>query len=239
MIKRVPYKHGNLQCTGYFAPSPYGGKQPTVICVHAWSGLDDFVISKAERIAREYGYNAFAIDMFGDGKNPQSVEEKMSVLKPFLDGRKLTRDRAKAGMDAMITHAGDQIDTDRIAVMGYCFGGMVALEFARSGADIRAAVAFHGLIQPGADVPAATDIKASVLALNGDADPMVPVESVMSFMEEMNGCNADWTLINYGNAAHSFTFPTNYDPENGHAYDPVITERSWRAMVDLFEERLS
>ena len=128
---------------------------------------------------------------------------------------------------------------DAIAALGYCFGGTGVLELARSGADIKAVVSFHG----GLDSPTPADgknIKARVLALHGADDPVVPVDQLSAFEQEMRTHKIDWQLIKYGRAVHSFTDPTaGNDPKKGAAYNPVADARSWLAMQNFLNESFS
>ena len=126
------------------------------------------------------------------------------------------------------------VDPDRIAIMGYCFGGLCALDLARSGADIRGAISFHGLLLPNGLDP--RPIKARVLALHGYADPMVPPEQVVAFGKEMSDAGVDWQLHAYGGVLHAFTVPEANDPGFGTVYNAGAERRSWRALVDFLEE---
>ena len=129
----------------------------------------------------------------------------------------------------------DVVDAGRCAAMGYCFGGLCALDLARAGTDLRGVVSFHGLLM---DTGALGNesISAKVLVLHGEADPMVPAVQVAGFIAEMNEAKADWQLHTYGGAMHAFTNPAANDPDFGTVYHPGADRRSWAAMTDFFEE---
>jgi dienelactone hydrolase len=144
------------------------------------------------------------------------------------------RQRAKTGLDVLMSHK--LTDIMRVAAIGYCFGGGVVLELARSGADLNGVVSFHGnLDNPN---PADTkNINTRVLVLHGAADPNVKMEQVIAFWKEMNGTTVDWQLNMYGGAVHAFTNPaTGNDPKKGTAYNEKADSRSWEALKLFFSE---
>ncbi|MDX9976117.1 MAG: dienelactone hydrolase family protein, partial [FCB group bacterium] len=151
--------------------------------------------------------------------------------------RQLQRDRVKAGLDTLL--ANERVDPARIGAIGYCFGGTTVLELARSGADVKGVVSFHGgLGTP--DPGDAKNIKGRVLVLHGADDPHVPPAEVAAFEQEMRDAKVDWQLNAYGGAVHSFSNPeSGDDPSKGAAYHKAAAERSWEAMraffADIFE----
>ncbi len=232
--ENVEYKDGDTVLEGYLAyDSSLQGKQPAVLIVHEWTGLGDYVKRRAKQIA-ELGYVAFAVDIYGKGVRPSNAEEAATQAGIYRSDRKLMRRRAVAGLEQVKKYP--FVDPDRIAAIGYCFGGGVALELARSGADIKGVVSFHGNL----DTPNPNDaknIKAKVLVLHGADDPHVPPEQVAAFQKEMRDAKVDWQMIFYGNAVHSFTNPgSGNDPSRGVAYNKEADMRSWQAMKDFFEE---
>ena len=180
------------------------------------------------------GYVAFCADIYGQGIRPQSYEEAAAQAGLYRGDRPLMRARAHAGLEAL--KAQPLVDETRTAAIGYCFGGGVVLELARSGADTQAVVSFHGNLDT-PDAADANDIRAKVLACHGSADPHVPAEQVAAFVAEMNGAGVDWQLMMYGNAVHSFTdWGAGDDPSQGVAYDEAADQRSWADMQQLLAE---
>lgn len=144
------------------------------------------------------------------------------------------RDRAKAGL--AVLQRNPLVDAQRIAAIGYCFGGGVVLELARSGAPVAGAVSFHGNLDT-PNLADARNIKGKVLVLHGASDPLVPVTQVEAFKKEMTEANVDWQFVSYGGAVHGFTNPkTGNDPSDGLAYDRQADQRSFAAMRLFFSE---
>jgi len=206
-----------------------------VLLSHEGSGMDDNVRSRAERLAG-LGYVAFALDYFGGGVQPP-FEQAQARIGALIDDPDALRRRARAGLDVL---AGQPtVDAARIAAIGFCFGGTLSLELARTGAPLRVVVGFHpGLISPR---PAdSANITASVLMCCGADDPIIPNESRRAFEEEMRTAGvADWRVDVYGGVGHSFTNPT-IDARGlpGFAYDARADRRSWNSMLELFGELL-
>ncbi len=230
----VEYKHGNKVLEGYLAyDDEVKGKRPGVMIVHEWTGLEPYVQKRAEQLA-QLGYVAFAIDMYGKGIRPKNDREAAAQAKIYRSDRKLMRDRATAGL--RVLQQNQLTDPQRIAAIGYCFGGGTALELARSGANVAGVVSFHGNL----DTPNPSDaknIKGKVLVLHGANDPLVPPEQVLAFAEEMNQAKVDWQLVAYGGAVHSFTNPeSGNDPSKGVAYNQAADKRSFAAMQQFFAE---
>jgi dienelactone hydrolase len=178
---------------------------------------------------------AFALDMYGKGVKAKDPQEAGQMAGRFKNDRKLMRERAQAGLDVLKKQS--MVDTNRIAAMGYCFGGQVALELGRSGANLKGIVTFHGAL----DTPTPEDaknIKAKVLACHGSSDPFVPLEHVRDFIQEMENGKVDYRVIAYGpGVVHGFTNPDNKNSKmEGVAYDENADRRSWRAMEDFFKE---
>lgn len=210
------------------------GKRPAVLVAHDWSGRNPFACEKAEKLA-ELGYVGFALDMYGKNIIGRDNEEKSRLIAPFMQNRALLKQRMLAALAAIQKH--ELVDSSRIAVIGFCFGGLCALDLARSGADIRAAVSFHGLLFAPENLPC-NKIKASILAMHGYNDPMVPPEQVNVFAKEMTECEADWQIHIYGHTAHAFTNPLANDPAFGTVYNEKANHRSWLAMKNFFNELL-
>lgn len=230
----VEYKHGNTVLEGYLAyDDAVQGKRPGVVVVHEWLGLGDYVKRRAEQLAK-LGYVAFAIDMYGKGIRPTNPKDATAQTTIYRSNRPLMRDRAKAGL--AVLQQNPLTDTNRIAAIGYCFGGGVVLELARSGAPVAGVVSFHGNL----DTPNPADaknIQGKVLVLHGASDSLVPATQVAAFEKEMTDAGVDWQLISYGGALHGFTNPeSGNDKSNRVAYDAAADKRSFAAMRLFFAE---
>lgn len=235
---QVLYKHDGREFQGTLAyDDAVRGRRPGVLVAHAWMGQDAYARRRAVMLAR-LGYVAFALDMYGEGKNARDAEEAARLSGALRAGdRAELRARAEAGLKALRSFR--LVESRRLGAIGYCFGGLVALELARAGADVRGVVSFHGLLDAGSAPPAAK-IEAKVLALHGAEDPLAPPEQVAAFQAEMNRAGADWQMAVYGGAVHSFTNPDiGMDKSSGKAYDERADHRSWRAMRSFFEEIFS
>tara|TARA_X000000368_G_scaffold350298_1_gene290590 strand:- start:1305 stop:2006 length:702 start_codon:yes stop_codon:yes gene_type:complete len=228
--QEVNYKFGDQEYRAFVA-NPEKESAPLVLVVHTWAGRDDFVEKKAIELAEE-GYVAMAVDMYGEAKVGTSTEENQSLMTPLIEDR----DKLKAIINSAV-EAGkkiDGVDSSKVAAIGYCFGGLVVLDLARSGTDISGVVSFHGLLMS-SDI--STDgIQAKVLVLHGERDPMVPLSMVDDFQKEMTEAEADWQLHSYGNAYHAFTNKEANDPNLGTQYNENADKRSWQSMMNFFAE---
>jgi dienelactone hydrolase len=230
----VLYRQGDIELEGYLAYNPsLKTPRPGVLVVHEWYGLGPYAKKRADQLA-ELGYIAFAVDIYGKGVRPQNSEEAGKEAGKYRADRQLLRARINAGLETLKKQKG--VDPLKIAAIGYCFGGGTVLELARSGADIRGVVSFHGSL----DTPNPDDakrIKAKVLVLHGGADPYVTAAHVAAFQDEMTKAYVDWQIISYGGAVHSFTNPeAGSDPSKGAAYHASADRRSWEAMKQFFGE---
>jgi dienelactone hydrolase len=230
--KKIEYQHNGTHLEGYLAyDDAKPVRKPLVIIAHDWTGCNEFAHKKAEKLA-ELGYIGFALDVFGKGKLGKNNEEKMQLIKPFLDDRNLLLQRIIAGLETAKKQ--EMVDDKNIAAIGFCFGGLCVLDLARSGAEIKGVVSFHGLLNP----PPTKDktIHAKILALHGYDDPMVPPENIITFGNEMTQAKADWQLHIYGNTKHAFTNPVANDHGIGTVYNSLADQRSWIQMKDFFIE---
>ena len=227
------YHHGELELHGYLAYNDDKEKQrPAVLVVPDWTGRNAFACQKAEMLAK-IGYVGFAVDMYGLGRLGATVDEKQALMQPLVNDRRLLRARIRAALDALVTM--DEVDNNRIAVIGFCFGGLCALDLARSGADIIGAVSFHGLLDRPIDL-GEHKIKAKVLVLHGYDDPMVPPKKVNDFCQEMTAAGVDWQVHMYGHTQHAFTNPEAHDKALGTIYNAQAEHRSLQAMTDFLHE---
>jgi dienelactone hydrolase len=234
-VEDIEYEADGIRLLGHLAvDDTRSGPRPAVLVCHEGPGLDVHAKDVAERLA-ELGYVAFALDYNGDGK-PLAAEQMMARLGPLMGDPDRIRALGKAGLDVLL--AQDDVDAGRVAAIGFCFGGTMALELARSGADLKAIVGFHsglGTTRP----EDAANIQGKVLVCIGTEDPLVPPEQRAQFEDEMRAGAVDWRMNLYGGAAHSFSNPRAANMGMaGVEYHGPTDERSWRAMVDLFEETI-
>lgn len=231
--KKIEYSHQGKLFEGYCAYDDRGlTKKPAVLSFHDWSGRNDLACQKVEQLA-ELGYVGFAVDLYGKGVIGETKEEKSALIQPLLADRKLLQERILAALATV--QALEYVNTAKIAAIGFCFGGLCALDLARSDVEVRGVVSFHGLLNaPANQPPKATRTK--ILVLHGHDDPMVPPEQVLAFETEMTSVRADWQLIAYGNTMHGFTNPQANDPAFGTVYNALVNKRSWLAMKRFLEE---
>ncbi len=232
--KNMEYKEGDTTLEGYIVYNDelVTEKSPGVLVVHDWKGLGEYSKRRARELT-DLGYVAMAVDIYGKGVRPKDTQEASEQATRYKNDRALMRARIHAALDALREHP--LVDDQEVAAMGYCFGGTVALELARSGADIDGVVSFHGGLST--PEPAGDGLKARILVLHGADDPYVPPEEVLAFQEEMRQAGADWQMVSYGNAVHSFTHrEAGNDNSKGAAYNQEADERSWIAMENFFNE---
>ncbi len=208
------------------------GKRPAVIVVHDWSGQNEFAREKALLLA-EMGYVGFALDMYGNGKEGKTKEEKVALMTPLMANRTLLAERILAAVHAV--QSLPEVDAQKVAAIGFCFGGLCVLDLARTGEKISGVISFHGLLQaPSSHI--SKKIHAKILALHGQDDPMVPPEHVQNFAEEMTTAQADWQFHIYGNTQHAFMNPLANDPELGLKYNATTSQRAWRLASDFLKK---
>ena len=226
----VNYQAKNIDLKGYVA-FPDVDNAPLVLIAHTWAGKDEFVHQRAEELAA-LGYVGFAVDMYGNGKVGADTAENESLMTPLVSDRDMLKDRIVSALNYGKSLPG--VDSSRAAAIGYCFGGLVVLDLARSGEDLNGVVSFHGLLMP-SDI-SEKGIKAKVLVLHGERDPMVPLDMVDTFQKEMTEAEADWQLHSYGGTYHAFTNPDANDPSLGTQFNKSANERSWQSMKNFFAE---
>ena len=229
----VIYLDGDVVLEAFFAfDDALSGPRPTVLINHTWVGRDDFVAEKAKKLAA-LGYVGFAVDMYGKGVLGANPEQNMKLMQPFMADRDMLQKRMLAALAAVKLMP--WVDDGKIAAIGFCFGGLCALDLARTGTDIKGVVSFHGLLAAPGNTQG-NAIKAKILALHGRDDPLVPVDQVLAFEQEMTEAGADWQLHSYGNTMHGFTNPLANDPAFGAVYQPDADRRSWLAMQNFLAE---
>jgi dienelactone hydrolase len=230
----VEYSHDGVVLEGLFVSEEGGGPKPGVLIAHAWGGRGEVEESAARRLAG-HGYAAFALDVYGKGVRGSNREENAALIAPFMQDRTMLQARMATAVDTL--EAQPEVDAGRIAAIGFCFGGLCVLDLARSGADVRGVVSLHGLFVP-PDPPPGQPIRASVLALHGHDDPMVPPDAVQALETELTDAGADWQIHVYGGAMHAFTNPQANDPEFGTVYDAGTARRAWLATDNFLAEVL-
>ncbi len=211
------------------------GPRPAVLVFPEAFGLGEHAISRARRLA-ELGYVALASDLHGDARLIDDLQQAVGALKPMQEDASHTRARAGAGLDALRARA--DVDTSRIAAIGFCFGGTMALELARSGADIKATVGFHSGLATPAPATDAKAIRGRVMVCIGADDPMIPPAQRAAFEAEMRGGGVDWQMHLYGGTVHSFTNrqAASRGMPNAIRYGAEADARSWASMRALFDE---
>ncbi|UJJ31729.1 dienelactone hydrolase family protein [Halopseudomonas maritima] len=207
-----------------------------VLMVPNWMGVTDAAVEKASKVAGS-DYVVFVVDMYGRDIRPANAEEAGAAASTVRDDRALMRTRVNAGLELLASQTRAPVASDQLVAIGFCFGGGSVLELARSGAELKGVVSFHGNL----DTPNpadATNIKTPILVLHGADDPFVPDQQVADFQAEMRGAGVDWQLISYGGAVHSFSDPYASMPGKAE-YHPVVAKRSIAAMQQFFDEVLS
>jgi dienelactone hydrolase len=208
------------------------GPRPGVMVSHAWGGRTEFEEEKA-RVLASQGYVGFALDMYGKGVRGASAEENAALMTPLLDDRRELQARITRALEVLRSQ--EQVDAQRCAAMGYCFGGLCVLDLARVGATVAGVISIHGLFNP-AENTAGTPITAKVLCLHGYDDPMAPPQTVLDLATELSAAGADWQLLAFGGTQHAFTNPQANDPEMGTVYSASADARSARAMENFLTE---
>jgi dienelactone hydrolase len=230
----ITYRDGDVTLKGFLAvPATLAGKAPGVLVVHDWYGCGPYAQQRAKELAAR-GYVAFALDMYGDGKVVSTREDASALAGGFYKDLPLMVRRARAGLAVLSAQA--TVDQARMASIGFCFGGTVSLNLARSGDPLAGVVSFHGGLKAAVPV-AAGGIKAKVLVLHGGADPFVPPADVAAFMDEMTKAKALWRMETYGGAVHSFSNPGAGDNvASGNAYNVEAEKLSIATMERFFGE---
>ncbi len=229
----VSYMDGDVVLEAFFAfDDALSERRPAVLIAHMWNGRSDFVAEKAKQLA-ELGYVGFALDLYGKGVLGTTPEENMALMQPFMDDRAMLQQRIQAALRAVKLLP--WVDDKKIAAIGFCFGGLCVLDLARTGADIKGVVSFHGLLNAPENLHN-TAIKAKVLALHGYDDPMGLPAQTIEFQNEMTKAGADWQVHSYGHTVHAFTNPAANFPDAGMVYNATADRRSWLTMQNFLAE---
>lgn len=233
VTKQFEYQSVDVSCRGIIAyDDTVMTKRPLVLVAHDWSGCNHFAEANAKKIA-SLGYVGFAIDMYGNGRIGKSNEEKMTLMQPLMQNRHLLLSRINAAYEAALLLP--FVDTSKVGAIGFCFGGLCVLDFARSGIAINGIVSFHGLLTPPSNAVLET-IRAKILVLHGYQDPMATPDTVLAFADEMTQSKADWQIQLYGNTMHAFMNPEAHDASFGTVYNSTTEKRAWQSMISFFND---
>lgn len=234
MMQAISLVHGETTLLGQLAMPEGDGPRPVVLVFPSALGLGDHALNAARRLA-DAGYLALGVDMYGDGvySGYEGAEEVGSHYETLLMSPQLLRDRALAWLERgrTLPHA----DPERIAAIGYCFGGLCVLELARTGADLKAVVSFHGILTTQLPAPAGS-IKAEIVAYCGGKDPYAPVATIDSLRAELDAAGARYQITTFGNTEHSFTDPAaDRVGRPGISYDLAADRISWAGTAALLD----
>ena len=231
----VEYAADGLVMKGYLAyDASIEGKRPGILVVHEWWGHNEYARKRARMLA-ELGYTALAVDMFGDGKQAMHPDDAGKFASEAVANLEDARKRFEAALAILKSHP--TTDGQHIGAIGYCFGGGVVLNMARLGLDLDGVVSFHGALA-GRTTAAPGTIKAKILVLTGGDDKMVPADQVTAFEQEMKTAGADYRVVVYPGALHSFTNPDadEYSKKFGIpvGYNEAADKGSWNEMKVFF-----
>ncbi len=235
--EEVSYGAGDTALKGYLAyDAASSAPRPGVLVVHEWWGHNEYVRERARMLA-EMGYIALAVDMYGDGKQATHPDDAQKFMLQVMENMQAGTERFMAARELL--QSNEMTDPQKIAAIGYCFGGAVVLHMARIGLDLDAVASFHGSL--GTSSPAVPGaIKARVLVAHGADDPFVPQAEVDAFKAEMQAAGADLTFIAYPGAMHSFTSPgaTKIGEEFDLPlqYDEAADHASWATLQTFLAE---
>jgi dienelactone hydrolase len=231
--EEIEYQVGHTVYKGFMA-NDHGikGPKPCVLIAPDWTGRSESFCQQARQLAKQ-GYVGFTVDMYGNAKLGQTLEEKTARLTSVMQDRsQVTQRMLKAFQTAA---ALPWVNPHKIAAIGYCFGGLCVLDLARSGADIKGAISFHGILSA-PEQPVCKKVSAKILVLHGYEDPMVPPAQVQQFAKEMTEKKADWQIHMYGHTQHAFTNPEANNLALGLHYNQTAAHRSWQSAEQFLKE---
>ncbi len=211
------------------------GPRPGVLVAHTIRGRSSFEEGKAQDLAK-LGYVGLAVDLYGQSEIGKDDLTCRSNMESLLADRALLQARLTMSLEAM--NQQPEVDVSNVAAIGFCFGGLCALDLARIGAPVAGVVSFHGLLTAPGNT-AGNRVSASILALHGWDDPLATPDSVVALGEELSALGADWQIHGYGHTVHAFTNPAANDMERGTVYDAAADRRSWIAMKNFLEEKFA
>ena len=230
--RAIPHEFEGEELESAFIGRRDGQARPTVVLIPTVMGVTELEIGFGRQLV-ELGYNSLVADLFGKEFHGAPRDVCFGEMTRLRGDRAALRRRLQHVLD--LARSQEEVAENQIVVAGYCFGGQCALDLARSGADIAAAVSFHGLFDPPGLPPG--KIKAKVVAFHGWDDPMVPPEAVVALGKELTEAGSDWQIHAYGNVGHGFTNPHASSLQiEGVAYNALAAERSWTSFINLLEE---
>lgn len=235
--EEVTYKAGDTILKGYLVYDDSSSKvRPGVVVLHEWWGHNDYTRTRARMLA-ELGYIALAVDMYGDGKQAGHPKDAGAFAGAVRSNMPVAKQRFDAAVALLQKHA--LTDKAKLAAVGYCFGGGIALEMARRGEDLKGVVSFHGSLGTGQPAKKNT-VKARLLVLTGEADPMIKPEAVDTFKAEMDAAGVKYKVVSYKDAKHAFTNPAATELGKKFdmpiAYDEKADKASWQEMQGFLTE---
>jgi dienelactone hydrolase len=234
--KEIKYKVGDVECVGMLAwDDAVAGKRPGVLVFHEWWGINDYAKSRTEQLAK-LGYIAFAADLYGGGKVAEHPEDAGKMATTLRQSQSLWQQRATAALDILKSQS--DCDAEKLAAIGYCFGGSTALQLAYSGADLKSVVTFHAAL-PTPSAEDAKKIKPSIVVCHGADDKFISSDDINKFSSALGTAGVDYEIDAYGGAVHGFSVP-DADKRNmpGLKYNPLADARSWARMQRAFAEKL-
>jgi dienelactone hydrolase len=234
-VEPVEYKAGDVTMKGHIAyDDAKQGKRPGVLVIHEWWGLNDYALRRAKMLA-ELGYTAMAVDMFGGGRTTTHPQEAQKFTQEVMGQADAARQRFLAAMEMLKKHS--TVNSEKIAAIGYCFGGSVVLDMARQGVDLDGVVSFHGGLDTKTPAKA---VKAKVFVLHGAADEFISAEEIAKFKQEMESAKVDYEFIAYPDAKHSYTNPAADEMAKTAkipiAYNAEADKKSWEDMKRFLNE---
>jgi len=223
----IEYMHGNTALKGYLAyDDAISGRRPGVLLAHYRGGLQGETLEDAQMIAK-MGYVVFAEDIFGKDTVPKTVPEMTALTNIYNNDRQLMRTRARSGFDVLAKHP--MVDASKIAVVGYCFGGTVAVELAETGVQALGTIAVHGSFRNFTPA-AAKNIKGKVLILHGAEDEVAPLDEVNKLVADLRAAKVSWELQIYSGSSHGFTNPSNPAEQRADSQYKVAMERFFKEL---------
>ena len=234
-LKPVKYTDGSQALNGLFAKATKKSSQnPGILLLPAWLGIDKASKDIAENLSK-LGYNVFIADIYGEGNYPKNTTEAGKQAGYYKKNYEVYQKRINAALQELIKSGANP---DNIVAIGYCFGGTGVLEAARGHLNLKGVVSFHGGLGKDATRPV-EPITTKVLVCHGADDPFESAAEITAFQQEMRDSKADWQMIYYANAVHSFTNPeAGSDNSKGAAYNPVAAKRSFEHLQLFLNEVL-
>jgi dienelactone hydrolase len=234
-MERIEFEHAGTVLRGYATRPGGSGPSPAVLVMHSARGVAQMVNDAAARKLSERGYVAVCTDMYGANLEDASVEDSGRAYTENLAAPEKQRSRTVAWFNTIASRP--DVDIERIAAVGFCYGGMTVLELARSGANLKAAVSYHGILTTHARA-APGAVRGHVVAYCGGADPYAPLEDVDNLRQEMQDAGVrNYQITIFGAAAHGFTNPEASDLHlDGVEYDALSNDLSWNGTLVLLDD---